>query len=49
MQIESVLGEYLDANVYIVKKNNQCLIIDSGADIEKVKDAVGDLKFKASF
>lgn len=44
MQIESVLGEYLDANVYIVKKNNQCLIIDSGADIEKVKDEIGGLK-----
>lgn len=41
MQIQIVLGQFLDANLYIVSKGNNCLIIDSGAKLEDVKEVVG--------
>lgn len=42
--IKIVKGDFLDANVYLVEKNNQILIIDSGADLEKIKDIIGSKK-----
>ena len=44
MQIQIVLGQFLDANVYIVSKGDNCLIIDSGAKLEDVKEVVGNKK-----
>lgn len=47
MNITKLLGDFYDANVFIIEKNGQCLIIDSGAKIEYVKEAVGDKKVLA--
>ena len=41
LEVKTLLGDYLEAHVYVVKKNGQCIIIDSGAGLDKVKAAVG--------
>lgn len=42
--IKQIEGDYLDSNVYIIEKDNQVLIIDSGAEIDKIKEVVGNRK-----
>lgn len=44
MQIQILIGPFLDANVYIVSSGDKCLIIDSGAKLEDVKKLVKDKK-----
>ncbi len=41
MEIKRLIGQFLDANVYIVSKDGKCLIIDSGAFKYDVIKAVG--------
>ena len=41
MEIKRILGEHLEANVFVVKTGNNCIIIDSGAKLGEVKKAVG--------
>lgn len=41
MEIKTLVGDYLDAHVYVLKNNGECLIIDCGAKLNKVKEAVG--------
>lgn len=36
LKIEQVVGDYLDANVFLVEKDGHLVIIDSGASLEKI-------------
>lgn len=48
MQIQRLLGQYLEANVYVLTNDkNESLIIDSGATVQDVKSAVGSSKVVA--
>ena len=44
MEIKKVITGALDENCYILINNNECLIVDPGADFPKIKDAIGDNK-----
>ena len=44
LKIECIIGQFLDAHVYVLKKDKQCLIIDSGASLEDIKRVIGDCK-----
>lgn len=44
MQIERIVSHHLDSNTYVVGLNNECLIIDAGAEIENVIQKVGTKK-----
>lgn len=44
MQIERILSHHLDSNTYVVSAENECLIIDAGAEIEDVLEKVGTKK-----
>ena len=43
LKIIKLVGLY-DSNVYILEKDNECLIIDAGLSLEKVKEVVRDKK-----
>ncbi len=44
MQVEKVVvGELLE-NCYILSKENRCLVIDPGADLEKIQEKIGAKK-----
>ncbi len=47
MEIKKILGEFMDSNVFILIKDGSAIIIDAGAKIETVKEAVGNAKVKA--
>ena len=47
MEITQIISKFLDSNVFVVKKNGHALIVDCGAETEKVKSVVGDLKVDA--
>jgi len=47
MKITRIIGEVYDANVFVIEKDNSCLIIDAGATLEKVKNAVNGKKVEA--
>lgn len=42
--VERIVSNYLKSNVFIVKSDQTCLIIDTGCELEKVKQTVGNLK-----
>ena len=42
MQIEIVVVGPLEENCYILKKDNKVLVIDPGAEIDKIQNAIGD-------
>lgn len=41
MQIEKIVSHHLDSNTYVLSLNNECLIVDAGAEIEDVIKRVG--------
>jgi len=43
MQIESIKVGYLETNCYILIKNNNCLIIDPGDEVDVIVSQIGDL------
>lgn len=47
MKITQIISNFLDSNVFVVKKNGHALIVDCGAEIEKVTGVVGGLKVDA--
>ncbi len=47
MEIKKLIGEFMDANVFVLIKDDSVLIIDAGAKIEDVKNAVGNAKVQA--
>ena len=40
MYIKRIIVGYLNTNCYIIEKNDQCIIIDPGSDVEKIKDNI---------
>lgn len=44
MEINKVIVGYLQTNCYLLFKNNNCLIIDPGAEENKIIKAIGDRK-----
>ncbi len=44
MNIEKVITGTLEENCYILIKNNTCLVVDPGADYQKIKEKIGDNK-----
>lgn len=46
MKITKIISDYLDSNVYILERNNHCLIIDCGAELESIKNIVKSRKVK---
>lgn len=41
MKITKIVSEFLDSNVFVVEKDNHCIIVDCGANLDKVKQVVG--------
>ena len=44
MKIHKLVSDYYDANVFVLEKSGNCLIVDSGVNIELIKKVVGDKK-----
>ena len=44
MEIKKIITGALDENCYVLTNNNECLIVDPGADFPKIKEAIGDNK-----
>ena len=44
MTVKTVKVGFLETNCYIISINNECLIIDPGADYNKIVREIGDLK-----
>lgn len=44
MEIKKVIVGPLETNCYILKNNNECLVIDPGADFPKIKNEIGENK-----
>lgn len=44
MEIKKVVTGALDENCYLLIKNGSCLVIDPGADYNKIREEIGDNK-----
>lgn len=44
MQIEKIVSHHLDSNTFVVIENDECLIVDAGAEIEDTAKLVGGKK-----
>lgn len=44
MEIEKVVVGDLEENCYIISHENDCLIVDPGAEFNKIKEKIGDRK-----
>ena len=44
MEIRKVVVGALEENCYVLIKNNTCIIVDPGADYNKIKEVIGDNK-----
>ena len=44
MEINRVVVGYLETNCYVLVKDNECLVIDPGDEIDKIKKVIGDKK-----
>ena len=44
MKIERAVSKFLDSNVFVIKKNGQCIIVDAGCDLAQIKQMVGQNK-----
>lgn len=44
MEIKKIITGALDENCYVLINDNECLIVDPGADFPKIKEAIGDNK-----
>lgn len=40
MQIEQIISNLLESNTYVVKKSDECLIVDAGADLNEIEKKV---------
>lgn len=49
MQIQKILSEYIQTNVYIVEENKEAFLIDAGADTKKVIDFLNKHNLKLKF
>ena len=44
-----IISNLIDSNVFVVSKDDECVIFDAGADLDILKDAIGDKKVLAVF
>ena len=44
MEIKKIITGTLDENCYVLIKNGTCLVVDPGADYNKIREEVGDNK-----
>lgn len=44
MEIDVIQTGYLEENCYILKKDNKCLVIDPGDDLDKIVSKIGNLE-----
>lgn len=44
MKIDRVIVGELETNCYVLKQNNECLVIDPGAEYNKIKEAIDKSK-----
>lgn len=44
MKIDRVVVGCLQANCYVISKNQECIVIDPGDEYEKIKKSIGDKK-----
>ena len=44
MEIKKIITGALDENCYVLINDDECLIVDPGADFPKIKEAIGDNK-----
>lgn len=42
MKIEKIVVGYLEENCYVLIKDNKALVIDPGAEIDKIQEVIGD-------
>jgi glyoxylase-like metal-dependent hydrolase (beta-lactamase superfamily II) len=49
MRIVRVSGDLYDANVFIIEKDEKCIIIDAGANLEKIKNLTKGKRVLAVF
>ncbi len=47
MKIEKVISDYLDANVFLIGDEKQCIIVDAGVNLESIKPVVANRKVLA--
>ena len=47
MEIKKIIVGALEENCYVLIKNNTCLVIDPGADYNKIREVIGDNKVLA--
>lgn len=44
MEIKKIITGALDENCYVLIKNGTCLVVDPGADYQKIRDEIGENK-----
>lgn len=44
MKIEKIVSNHLDSNTFVVSENDECLIVDAGAEIEDMAKLIGGKK-----
>lgn len=44
MEIQKVVVGFLEENCYVLIKNNECLVVDPGAEYDKIRQLIGDNK-----
>lgn len=44
MEIKKVVVGILEENCYVLIKNNECLVVDPGAEYDKIRQVIGDNK-----
>lgn len=47
MEIKRIDADFYEANVYIISENNKAIIIDSGANLNKIKEVIGEMQVLA--
>ena len=49
MQIERIVSNHLDSNVFVVTKDSIAIIVDAGAEVDKIKPFLRDKKVEGIF
>lgn len=44
MEVNCIVTGYLDENCYVLKENENCLVVDPGDDYNKIKEVIGKSK-----
>ena len=47
MEVTQVVTGFLEANCYVIKKDDKALVVDPGDDYHLIKEAIGDTKVAA--